>query len=152
MKMSFSQTPTFPPLMIVSGLMTFPRDLDIFSPFSPSVNPWTITVLRKTSDFRVREHLILRLSWQTMGEGRFSAFLYQGQEAGCPPLKRSKISVLFSVYHSMAQPPMNKEQGDHLLKANFKSTTDFKRHRHGQWADCLRVGDKCGRANPQATV
>lgn len=33
--------------MTTSGSMTFPRDLDIFSPFSPRVNPWTTTVLRR---------------------------------------------------------------------------------------------------------
>ena len=28
--------------MMSSGLMTFPRDLDIFSPFSPRIMPWLV--------------------------------------------------------------------------------------------------------------
>lgn len=36
---------TFPPLITTSGSTTFPTDLDIFSPFSDKVKPWTTKFL-----------------------------------------------------------------------------------------------------------
>ena len=60
--------------MTISGSMTFPRELDIFSPFSPRVNPWTTTVLRRQITTIIINTIMMDILKMTYSLERVSQF------------------------------------------------------------------------------